>query len=341
MHHIGPFLRLGIIGATGTAYKRTLPALVNSEICSVTAIQCRDMKIGREVADKFNISKVYHDREEMLAEGPIDAVFIATPPYLHKNDIGLSIKYDKHIICEKPLALNLSEAARIADVIGKSSLGFMLAHHLRHQPAFEKICNLIENKRIGNVLKVWMQWDFIADRKAKNASWKFNKDLSGGGAFIDVGSHCVDIAIAYFGLPYGVTAKYSFPTASSVESDAAVTLHYDSMEILIKVSFDTAPSQNDLVIQGEKGRIICENFFSEKSTLKLEIDGLENKSELIEFPAVNPYREEVENFARSLKGDIPAGTGIKDAVNAMRIIEAAELSARNGISVGLENIAAQ
>jgi len=126
--------KLAIIGATGTALKRTIPVLTDSEICKVVAIQARDIKKLETAAKEFNIPSYYTDSSEMINSADYDAIFIATPPFMHLDDIKLCLSKQKPIICEKPLARNYEEGLEISKLLKEHiSTPFMVAHHFRHQ----------------------------------------------------------------------------------------------------------------------------------------------------------------------------------------------------------------
>lgn len=108
---------ISINGATGTAFKRVIPALKDSPICTVSAIQGRNMDVLKEIQKKFNIAEVYIDSKEMLKKANYDCIYIATPPFLHLGEISNAVKTYKPIICEKPLARNYLEGIQISELI--------------------------------------------------------------------------------------------------------------------------------------------------------------------------------------------------------------------------------
>lgn len=336
MQEFNNHFTVGIIGASGTAYKRTLPALQGSKLCEVIAIQCRDLERGYQIAEEFGIPEVYQSVEELFERSSFDIAYIATPPFRHLEEIKIAANYQKHIICEKPIARNVNETLKIARIIKRCSSKFMIAHHLRHQPAVKTIHKIINDGKIGSVINIWMQWGYQINRNSKNAKWKLDESLSGGGSFIDVGSHCVDIALDIFGIPNSVYSRLMNINLSSVEDYAIAILHYDSADIVINTSFSMARANNSLKLQGTSGIIECHNFCGEKAIKKIDL--LSDKKEMvsINLPEVNPYREEVEYFIRSLITKSDPSPSIEDALNNLRIIEAAKLSAINGRSIHID-----
>ena len=147
-----------IIGANGSGYKRTIPALKDSKICEIIAIQSRNEEKLKSICNEYNIENYYTDMKEMLENEEFDLIYIANPPFLHKGTIEECIKSNKPIICEKPLARDYNEGLEIEKMLQHYDKPVMIAHHMRHQQAFLDIKNIINSERIGNVVSCWGQW---------------------------------------------------------------------------------------------------------------------------------------------------------------------------------------
>ena len=141
--------RMVIIGANGSAYKRTIPALVNSDFCMISAIQSRNEEKLKKTCKEYNINKYYTNIADMLENEEADLIYIANPPFMHKETIQQCIQYEIPIICEKPLARNYTEALKIKELLSGKQIPFMIAHHLRHQKAFNDLKDLIDKKEIN------------------------------------------------------------------------------------------------------------------------------------------------------------------------------------------------
>jgi hypothetical protein len=109
IHPMKP-LRLAILSATGTAQKRTIPALVNSNLVTVSAIQGRNPEKLREVADRYRIQSIYTDEHKLLNEGSYDAVMICSSPYMHFSQAKRVIDRGMHCLLEKPAAMSAARA---------------------------------------------------------------------------------------------------------------------------------------------------------------------------------------------------------------------------------------
>ena len=164
-----------IIGANGSAYKRTIPALKDSQLCKVTAIQSRNEEKLKHTCEEFGIDHYYTKISEMLQKEDFDLIYIANPPFLHKQTIAECISSGKPIICEKPLASSFKEAMEIKEMLNGKKIPFMVAHHLRHQKAYADLKEILFSKEIGNVVSVGGLWGFEIKTVASSSVCKLDK----------------------------------------------------------------------------------------------------------------------------------------------------------------------
>lgn len=331
-------MRLGIISATGTASKRTIPALVGSAFCRVEAVHGRNTEKLSELSQKYNIPNVYTDPRDMLEQRDFDAVFIGSPPFLHREHVALCAEYQMPIICEKPLAQNLAEGFAIGDILGNNpGLPFMVAHHLRHQPLFNDIKDIIRGGTMGDIKSVNAQWGYMMNPQSPNAQWKTDPDLGGGGTFNDNGVHMIDFVLGLFGAPSEVGGYCYHSGYERTFGHEMATLSYGGgMTVSLESSW-VMKSPNNLIISGTKGSISAYGSMGEKSTpvLHLTVDG---KESTIEYPEVNLFGAEIRSFYERFFGDGTAtvGTTFEEAILALRIIDGIrESSAAGGVSLPL------
>lgn len=322
--------RLVIVGATGSAYKRTIPALKNSQVCEVSAIQGRNLQKLKTVAEKHLIPRRYKDAQMMLADADYDLLYIATPPFLHLKDIRLALTTSKPIICEKPLCRTYKEAKEIRTLFAKTSVPFMLAHHLRHQQAVLDIRKAISTNRIGKVVSAWCQWGYRLNPASPNATWKLQTDSGGSGPFADAGIHVIDLALFLFSRPKAVLAHSFSLEFAGHDDNATALLMYDGMTVVLNASQTMPEADNHLLIHGTDGRIECPGAFGESSIRRVVFSS--GKSETtVDYDPVNLYGLEVENFIASVfSGQAMIGTTLDEAMDGMRILDAINESSAQG-----------
>lgn len=315
--------KMVIIGATGSAYKRTIPALKDSDICKVVAIQSRNEEKLKNTCAEYNINNCYTDVEEMLDNEQFDLIYIANPPFLHKDTIEKCIKTNKPIICEKPLARDYKEGLEIKEILKKYKHPIMVAHHMRHQKAFSKLKDIISSGQIGNVVSCWGQWGFNIKLDAPSSKWKLNKGLGGGGTFSDNGIHVIDFVLGLFGNPKKVIGNSNLNYFKETYSNETMMLIYDDKDIVINSSHMMPYAGNHLLIYGTKGSIEIPNAMSEKSIKQIIINN-ENGKQVIDYEEENLYKNEVEDFIKYyLNNDksVNNGTTLEESIIALKCID--------------------
>lgn len=312
-----------IIGANGSGYKRTIPALKDSEICEISAIQSRNEEKLKNICREYNIKKYYTDIDKMLENEKFDLIYIANPPFLHKETIEKCIRFNKPIICEKPLAQNYAEALKIKGIFNGNRLPIMIAHHMRHQKAFLDIKSIINSGQIGNVVSCFGQWGFNIKLDAPSSKWKLDRKLGGGGTFSDNGIHVVDFILGIFGVPSKVIGNSRLCGFDESYSNETMILIYNDKDIVINSSHTMPYAGNHLLIYGTKGSIEIPNAMSEKSIKQIVINNDEGRK-TINYEETNLYKSEVEDFINyyiEKNKDAIEGTTLDEAIIALHLID--------------------
>lgn len=328
---------LAITSATGTAFKRTIPALENSNLVSVRAVQSRSSQKLDAMLSKWPELSTFSSIDEMLKIDGLDIVFIASPPFLHKEQIHAVAKYKKPIICEKPLATTLADAIQIKEIIEESGISFMLAHHIRHQPAISVIKKYLTEQTIGPERFSIFQWNFPVSMQAPSSEWKF--DILNGlhHAFYDAGVHAIDLALFFWGMPLTVYAVGEKHLEKDMYDTVTCTLKYQKHTVILHSSLAQTTLSNDLQIQCEKGVIKASGALSEKSIRAITVT-TPDRQLLHDFDEINLYCKEVEDFSVSLKDNLPQnGTSLIEAVDAMIILDSIKKSLQSKQPVSLNS----
>jgi predicted dehydrogenase len=315
-------ISLAIISATGTGQKRTIPALADSGLVTVSAIHGRDVDKLAHISDKYQISAVYTDENRMLDEATYDAVMICSPPHLHVSQALPVIKRGIPCLIEKPAAMTLAECEELKRAAEQENVTVHVAHHLRHQDTYVEMQKAISTGEIGQVVAASAEWSFKMNRSAPSTAWKLDPAKNGDSALNDAGIHCVDAILGLLG-PGTVQATASGRlegdrTAETVD----VLLGQSSCLTHIRSSRLYGPFQNDLRINGTAGHIVARNFFTETSSEVVDIT-TDGDTRSVRHTSGNPYATEVEDFARAIRGVDPeyAVTNLNDACQAMTIVE--------------------
>ncbi len=251
-------VKWGVIGSGGIARRRTIPEgiipSVHSKLISVYDI---DQETNRQVAREFSVISS-SSIEELIASG-IDAVYIASPLDRHLEHVDICASAGKHILCEKPLGLSYSQAEKIVNTANREGVylgvGFMMRYHAQHQSALK----MIREGRLGDPVYARAQLSCWYP-PVKNA-WRQSPETGGGGALIDMGSHCIDLLEMFFGPVKSVNCLVSNNVhAYKVEDSAVVTLRFENGALATVDTFFCIPdesSKNQLELYGSKGSILA------------------------------------------------------------------------------------
>lgn len=190
-------IRFGIIGAGQIAH------CCCSEINDhkhASVIAAADPHAGRvaELCEANEIEHAYSDGSELIANPNVDAVYIAVPNAFHAPLAKAALEGGKHVILDKPFALDLPEAQMVAEAAAASGKHFMLGMNQRYRADSQKISALAQQGVLGEIYHAKAYW-FRRSGIPKFGTWFCNKDLAGGGALLDIGVHLLDLCLHTMG----------------------------------------------------------------------------------------------------------------------------------------------
>lgn len=327
----GTKLRWGVLGTARIADSvvKGIRGSANSELVAVAS---RDLEKAREWAQARDVLHSFGSYDEMLASDLIDAVYIPLPNALHKEWSIRAAEQGKHVLCEKPIAVSAQEVEELIEASQKHGVKIMEAFMYRFHPQTERIRQLVADQAIGETRIVRATFDFYL-RRPHDVRW--SKEL-GGGALLDVGSYCVNVANLVVGmLPSAVTASAVW-APSGVDMSLVGTLEYPNGVLgAIDCSFQVGSAmQQRLAISGTEGIISVSRPFSRgpEENTSIVIDKADNVSEAeqIEVPSANHYQLMVEHFADAALNDTELSYPLEESMGNMRVLEALIEAARTG-----------
>jgi len=193
----------GIIGCGAVTEVKSGPAFNMVRNSSLVAVMRRNAEKARDYAARHNVPYWYDDAAQLINDANVNAIYIATPPSSHEEYTLKAIKAGKPVYVEKPMALNYASAKRMVIAAKENNIKLSVAHYRRGQPYFNKLKELINNKIIGDVRTV--QLDFykklLSDEELNLSGnkWRVNAEVSGGGFFHDLAPHQIDLMYYFFG----------------------------------------------------------------------------------------------------------------------------------------------
>ncbi len=182
---------IGVIG-TGFARKVQIPAFAACEGAEVVSVASGSLQNARSTAEEFRIDHFTDDWREMVGRDDVDLVCITTPPSLHKEMTLAALKHGKHVLCEKPMAMNVAEAEAMTGAAKATGVLALIDFELRFQPGRQKAYAMIRNGEIGKIRHA--KWNFRAPHRGDpNLPWNWWSDIEqGGGALGAINSHIID-----------------------------------------------------------------------------------------------------------------------------------------------------
>jgi len=298
-----------------------------------------DVEKMNTIADERSIdrSRTFTDYKELLALPEINTVIIATPDQLHREMVEAALEAGKHVMCEKPLALNREDLCAIINAGKKSDKKLMVGQICRFTPGFIKAKEIIDSGDIGELFFVESEYAHDYQHIISAENWRATPDRNG---VVGGGCHAVDLLRWYVGDPYEVFAYGVHKLLPMVDyDDATIAVMKFPNNVIGKVFVSTGCKRDYTMrtcIYGTKGTIICDN-----TSDHMFLYTLQEGSELVnETPEVIPLDinnhntiREFEVFAEHILQDTPvvmdARQGAKTVAACMAIVE----SAKTGVPV--------
>ncbi len=302
MAHTGNTIRYGIIGFGGFAERTILPAMRLSANSELVAIQKRSIDAARSKAKEYSIPLAFDSVEQLLACGEVDAVFIASANSAHCGETLLAASAKKHVLVEKPMALDADESVRMIEACRANGVLFAVGHMLRFSPMLMRMKEIIASGEAGEITSV--RAEFIYDAGMSTREWLFDRNAAGGGPTFDIGVHCLDSL--RFVLDDEVTATHARltppPTDSRTESSSLLSLQFSKGTIgSIYTSFETPIRSTLIECIGRRAVLSAAGFTTSESSPSLKIIWGENgktvKTVEEHFWIPNLYEQEISHMS--------------------------------------------
>jgi len=251
-------LKWGLIGAGDIVRKRIAPALNELADCELVAISRSRAELAEEFAREFGVDRPYADWREMIADKDVDAIYVATPVYLHVDQTIAAAEAGKHVLCEKPMALNAEECDRMIAACAANDVRLGVAYYRRFYAGLARVRELLRSGSIGQPVVAQMNaFEYVPLRKEEDRGWFVDPAKSGGGPMMDFGCHRIEVLLDLFGdaiTQRSMTTRKVFDR--DVEDTAAVMLEFEAGPLAtVTVTHAAAQPQDTLAIFGTKGSI--------------------------------------------------------------------------------------
>ena len=318
-------LRWGVLSTAKIGRKAVIPAIQQSERGAVVAIASRDGVAARAVADDLDIPRAFSSYEALLAAEDIDAVYNPLPNHLHAEWTMKAADAGKHVLCEKPLTLDATEAAGVIAHCADAGVLLQEAFMYRFHPQWLRTKQLVDDGRIGELRAVQTWFSYFNDDAANIR----NIAEFGGGALMDIGCYPISVARWLFDAePDDVQATVDRDPMSDVDILTSAIMRFGTGQATFTVSTRTEPYQRVHVV-GTEGRIEVEIPFNapiDRPTRIFVTAGgrppTDPATEVEEFPIADQYTLQADAFAMAIREGRAAALSPSDALANMAAIDA-------------------
>jgi predicted dehydrogenase len=325
-------VRWGVLGAARIAVKKVIPAMQRGAHGAVVALASRDRAKGEAAARELGIPKSYGSYEELLADPGIDAVYNPLPNHLHVPWSIRALESGKHVLCEKPIALNVAEVETLIAARERTGRKIQEAFMVRTHPQWLGVREIVRAGRIGALRSIVSHFAYFNDDPANVR----NVPAFGGGALFDIGCYPITVSRFLFGEePRRVSGLVDRDPRFGTDRVTSAVLDFPSGQSIFTVGTQLVSAQRVQVL-GTRGRIEVEIPFNAPNDRPCRVfvdDGRDvfgGGIEVVSFETCDQYTIQGDLFSKAILDGTPVPIPLEDALLNMRVIEAVFRSAESG-----------
>ena len=325
-------LRWLVVGAGDIAGKRIIPALDSEPRCEIVAI-C-DTNVDRARAAASEHAEVYTDMDAAIASPNVDAVYLCTPVYLHTPQAIQALQAGKHVLIEKPVAIDFREATNLVAVADSTDRKCGVAYFRRAGPKFKITENALAKNELGAIVLIRMTYYSWFNPSADDPKyWRVVPERGGGGPLSDMGSHMFDVLIGLLGMPISVYAKTGNLVHDYAVEDSSVIIMTmaNGAQVLAGFHWNSKTWTHEFEIVGTEGRMTWHPYDSDSMVKTIGRERIE-----VATPAPrNVHYPLIEDFVDSVFEDRQPLVTAKEAAKTNLLLDAVYASAHGKTEVNL------
>ena len=264
-------IKWGILGTANIARYATIPGMKKAELCELYAIAGRSLEKAQAFKNEYGFEKAYGSYDELIADSTVQAVYIPLPNNLHLKWVKAALQNGKHVLCEKPLALNADEAKEMFDCAKANGVYLMEAYAYLHSPYVQSLKDDIASGVIGEV--DYIESAFIT--QGYKEDFRLHKEF-GGGALYDLGCYCTTMILSLIDSePDFVKAVAEFSDEAVDVNTAAIVRFKNGVRASFNIGMILGQNTNSrfdrLYIHGTKGNIRSEVEYNQEGEVSYKI----------------------------------------------------------------------
>ena len=318
-------LQWGVLGCASIAVHKVIPAMQRSQHGEVVAIGSRDAERAAQTAAQLGIARSHGSYEDVLADDGVDAVYIPLPNHLHAEWTRRAAEAGKHVLCEKPLGLDVAEVVGMIEACRAADVLLMEAFMYRLHPSWQRTHELVASGTIGELQAIQARFTYYnvdPDNIRNIADY-------GGGGLMDIGCYPINVARWFFGgEPIRVTAAVRRDPTFGTDVLASAVLEFDGgRQATFTCSTQLEPDQR-VHLLGTSGRLEVEIPFNIPPDLPTRVvlaaggdPPVAPDLTVYEFPPCDQYTAMADGFARAVADGSLVPTPPEDAIGNMTVIE--------------------
>ena len=317
----------GVLSTAKIGVEKVIPAMQKGKLSQVRAIASRDTDKAKKAAKKLKIPKAYGSYEQLLADPDIQAVYIPLPNHLHVPWSIEALKAGKHVLCEKPMALNVTEAQQLLDTSKNyPNLKIMEAFMYRHHPQWVRARQLVTQGGLGRLRTIQSFFSYF-NTDPENIR---NKPDIGGGGLMDIGCYCISLSRFIFGAePHRVFGIIENDPEMQIDRLTSGILEFEEGTSEFTCSTQLSPYQHASIL-GTEGSIEVEIPFTPGNDRPCKLWHRKGSdTQEITFATCDQYTIQGDLFSEAILNDTDVPTPLDDAVANMKVIEALIESTKN------------
>jgi predicted dehydrogenase len=294
----------GLIGCGDIARRRVAPALRDLEGCELVAVSRADAARAESFASEFGARRWHADWRELVRDPEVEAVYVATPVHLHAEQAVAAAEAGKHVLCEKPMALNVAECAAMNAAAEACGVRLGVAYYRRFYPVVMRLKEILDSGEIGAPVVAQLNaFERFEPGAGHPRRWLLEKRQSGGGPMFDFGCHRVEVLLNLFGRVSnvkGLAGNVLF--AREVEDTACALMHFERGPLaVLSVTHAARETQDTLEVFGSEGSIRVDVLNEGRLIIRTAA------GERVEThaPHANLHQPLIEDFTRAVVEDGP------------------------------------
>lgn len=294
-------LRWGILGCGNVAEHKGGPPLYSVDDSELIAVMRRDKAKAEDFAERHGAKRSYTDVEKLLSDDEINAIYIATPPHVHCEQTIRAARAGKHVLCEKPMAMSVSECQQMVDACHELGVTLMLAYYRNHYPNVVQMKTLMNDGVIGDVVLARINCTgYYNPNRQDLKNWRINPEISGGGVLMDIGSHRISLLQYLMGDVASVRGyAETVHLDAEVDDSAVFTLRFESgAHAVANINWNVGIGIDDVEVYGTQGCLRCSPLNSGNLTLETKSDGVKDLSQT---PLPHTHTGLVQDFVNHIR----------------------------------------